>query len=126
MHPNFKKWLAVFLSGRQAYTEYNDKPFTTRHYTNGVQQGSVLSPTSLNLYMHNFPAPLDLNTRLMSYTDDLTVTQQHPKHETTATNLQAYINQLEDWQTTNKLMVSPNKSSLTLIIPYKKKYLINH
>ena len=72
-------------------------------------------------HMHDIPAPTDPNTHLMSYADDLTVTQQHPKHETSAANLQVYINQLEDWLTTNRLKVSPNKSSLTLITPYKKE-----
>ena len=46
---------------------------------------------------------------------------QHPKHETAAANLQVYINQLEIRATTNRLKVSPNKSSLTLIIPYNKE-----
>jgi len=71
--------------------------------------------------MHDIPAPTDPNTHLMSYADDLTVTQQHPKHETAAVNLQVYINQLEDWLTTNRLKVSPNKSSLTLITPHNKE-----
>ena len=44
MHPNFKKWLANFLSGRQAFTENNGKPPTTRHYTNGVPKASCSHP----------------------------------------------------------------------------------
>ena len=46
---------------------------------------------------------------------------QHPKHETAAANLQVYINQLEIRATTNRLKVSPNKSSPTLITPYNKE-----
>ena len=42
-----KKWLANYLTGRHAYTLYNDKPSTTKRYTNGVPQGSVLSPNTI-------------------------------------------------------------------------------
>ena len=31
-----KKWLTNYLTGRHAYTLYNDKPSTTKRYTNGV------------------------------------------------------------------------------------------
>ena len=62
MHPSVEKWLANFLSGRQAHTEYNGKPSTTRHYTSGVRQGSVLSQTLFNLYTHYITAPPDPNS----------------------------------------------------------------
>ena len=86
-----------------------------------MRQGSVLSPTFFNLYVHDIPAPTDPNTHLMSYADDLAVLSQHTKHETAAAKLQVYIHQLEIWLTTNRLKVSPNKSSLTLINAYNKE-----
>ena len=87
-------------------------------------QGSVLSPTLFNLFMHDIPLPSDPNTHLMSYADDLTVLSQHPKHETAAAILQQYIHQLETWLTTNRLKVSPNKSSLTLITSFNQEIAI--
>ena len=94
MHPNFKKYLANFLSGRQTYTEYNGEPSTTRHYINGVPQGSVLSTTLFNLYMYDIPAPTDPKTHLMLYASNLVVMSQHPKYQTAAANIQIYINHL--------------------------------
>ena len=122
IHQNFKKWLANFLSGRHGYTLYNGKSSRTRHYTNGVPQGSVLSPTLFNLYMHDIPTPTHTSTHTMSYADDLTIMAQHPKYETAATHLQDYIDSLETWLTTNRLKVSTNKSTLTLITPYNREY----
>ena len=84
IHPNFKKWLANFLSGRHGYTTYNGKSSRTKHYTNGTPQGAVLSPTLFNLYVHDIPPPTDPNTHLLSYADDVTVMSQHPKPETAA------------------------------------------
>ena len=122
IHPNFKKWLANFLSGRHGYTIHNGKPSRTRHYTNGVPQGSVLSPTLFNLFTHDIPVPTQNNTHLWSYADDLTIISQHPKHETAAVQLQSYIHTLENWLTTNRLKVSANKSALTLITPWTMEY----
>ncbi|KAA2237140.1 hypothetical protein F0L68_41695, partial [Solihabitans fulvus] len=114
-HPNFKKWLANFLSGRHGYTIYNGKSSRTRHYTNRVPQGSVLSPTLFNLFTHDLPTPIQPHTHTWSYADDLTILAQHPKYETAAEHLQQYLGSLEPWLTTNRMKVTTNKSSLTLI-----------
>ena len=118
IHPNFKKWLANFLSGRLSNRVYNGKSFRTLHCANGVSQGSVLSPTIFNLYMHDIPTPTQPNTHFMSYSDDFTLLSQQPKHETAATQLQDYIHTLEEWLNNNRMKVSTNKFSLTLITPH--------
>ena len=117
-----KRWLANFLTGRHAYTEHKGKPSTTRRYTNGVPQGSVLSPTLFNLYMHDIPLPIHPDTHILSYADDITIYSQHPNFETAAAQLQEYIYTLEEWLQTNRLKVSPTKSTLTLITPWNQEY----
>ena len=92
------------------------------HYTNGVLQGSVLPPTLFNLFMHDIPSPTELNTHSISCADNRTMVSRHPKHETTALQLQDYIHTLEQWLTNNRMKVSTNKSSLTLITPHTAKY----
>ena len=71
--------------------------------------------------MHDIPDPVDPNTHLMPYIDDLTVMSQHPKYDAGVVKLQEYINQLETWLTKNRLKVSPNKSSLIVITSFIKK-----
>ena len=44
------------------------------------------------------------------------------KHETAATQLQDYIHTLEHWLTNNRMKVSTNKSSVTLITPHNTEY----
>ncbi|KAF2358864.1 Reverse transcriptase domain [Trinorchestia longiramus] len=68
-----KKWLANYLSGRQAYVHYSGKSSKTLNIPNGVPQGSVLSPTLFNLYMHDIPQPSE-NMHIASYADDITIT----------------------------------------------------
>lgn len=48
--PNLKKWLANFISGRQASVSWGGTKSKTRMFPNGVPQGAVLSPTLFNLY----------------------------------------------------------------------------
>merc|ERR1712035_112911 len=124
IHNNIKKWLANFLSGRYGYTMYNSKSSRTRHYTNGAPQGSVLSPTLFNLYMHDIPLPTCPNTHVLSYADDLTIMSQNPLHETATRQLQTYIHTLENWLTTNRMKVSADKSSVTLITRTHKEYIV--
>ena len=76
-----KKWLANHLTGRHAYTLCNDKPSTTKRYTNGVPQGSVLSPTLFKFYIHEIPLPTHHDTQKLSHVDDITVFSQHPDHK---------------------------------------------
>ncbi|KAF2350797.1 Reverse transcriptase domain [Trinorchestia longiramus] len=57
LHNNTKRWLANYLSGRQTYVHYNGKFSKTHNIPNGIPQGSVLSPTLFNLYMHDIPQP---------------------------------------------------------------------
>ena len=72
--------------------------------------------------MHDIPTPTQQKTHSMSYADDLTILSKHPKHETAATQLQDYIHTLKPCLTNNRMKVSTNKSSLTLVKPHNAKY----
>ena len=82
MSNNAKRWLANYLTGRQAYVSFQNKLSKTRNFPNGVSQGSVLSPTLFNLYMHDMPTPAPhTNTKIASYADDVTIaTTQISRH----------------------------------------------
>ena len=59
---------------------------------------------------------------IASYADDLTIVSQHHKVEVAADNLQHYIHQLEDWLTSNRMEVSAQKSSITLLTPHTGEF----
>ena len=120
--PNLKKWLANFISGRQASVSWGGTKSKTRMFPNGVPQGAVLSPTLFNLFMSDLPTPLHPAVTISSYADDLTITSQHHKVDVAAENLQSYIHQLEAWLDTNRMEVSAQKSSITLLTPHTGEY----
>ena len=57
INTHYKKWLSNFLTGRHAYTVHKGTLSTTRCFPIGVPQGSVLSPTLYNVFMHDVPVP---------------------------------------------------------------------
>ena len=117
-----KKWLANYLTGRHAFTLFGEVPSSIRRFTNGVPQGSVLSPILFNLFLHDIPLPTHPDTHILSYADDITIFTQHPDPLIAAKLLQDYLHLLEDWLRANRLKVSPAKSTLTLITPWNREY----
>ena len=122
LHPNLKKWLSNFLTGRQAQLNYNGTKSRTRQMKNGVPQGAVLSPSLFNLFLHDLPAPQHPSVSISSYADDLTIVSTDPSITTAANNLQTYITQLENWLSTNRMSVSAQKSTITVVTPFNREY----
>ena len=119
---NTKRWVANYLSGRFSYVCCNGKKSRMRGFPNGVPQGSVLSPTLFNLYMHDLPAPPSPNIRIATYADDLTITSTHNNIEIGAQQVQPYLNTLHDWFSTNRLKIAPSKSTVTLLTSDTKEH----
>ena len=104
-----KRWLTHFLTGRHAHTEHKGKPSTTRRYTNGIQQGSVLSPSLYNIYMHDIPLPshqIHTNTHhtlvpRIHYTTTVTVNNTLIPYTNTSTTLGVSYGQRYNVQATH-------------------------
>ena len=99
MHNNSRRWLANYLSGRKAHVNFNGIPSKIRPFRDGVPQGSILSPTLFNLFLHDIPTPTSQDTKILSYADDITITPTNAKHNPAATNAKHYLNTLQTWLT---------------------------
>ena len=79
----------------------------------GVPQGGVLSPTLFNLYMSKMPTPPP-NIKLVTYADDSTILSSGKKLNELCTNLNEYLDTLNEWFTSRNLGISAPKSSATV------------
>jgi hypothetical protein len=97
LYNNTKRWLANYLSERHAFVHYNGK-------SSNILRFPTESPRALFSPLHyltytctiSLPAPTH-NVQLASYTDDITITATHRKHETAAAQAQQYIYTVEEW-----------------------------
>ncbi|KAK3885147.1 hypothetical protein Pcinc_010628 [Petrolisthes cinctipes] len=122
MHNNTKRWLASFLGGRVAHVTFAGQSSNIKNFTNGVPQGSVLSPTLFNLYMHDIPTPQAPQIHIASHADDITLTCPHRNADTATLILQPYLNTLNAWFTTNRLKIAPTKSTVTLLTNWNAEH----
>lgn len=70
LHTNIKCWFANYLTGRQAFTHVRRVSFTNKNFRKEVSQGSALSYTFFNLYMHDILTAPN-NIYISSYASDL-------------------------------------------------------
>ena len=114
MHNNTKRWLANFLSGRTAQVDFKGQKSSHRNLKNGIPQGAVLSPM-FNLYGHDMAPPPIPQINIVSYADDITITNQHRNADTATQQLQPYIDVLGQWFNNNRLKIASAKSTATLL-----------
>ena len=118
MDPNTVRWLCTYLRGRTASCSYNRKESAKITLHQGVPQGSVLFPQLFNLYVSTYPETSELCT---SYADDFTATTSHPKVEIAAENLAKHAADVAAWAEERSLIVSAQKSTITLFTPETKQ-----
>ncbi|KAF2365318.1 Reverse transcriptase domain [Trinorchestia longiramus] len=118
---NTKRWLANYLSGKQAHVHYRGKFSKRLNISNGIPQNSVLSPTLFNLYMHDISQPPE-NVHIASYADDITITSTQGNVGTCSIQVQDYMNTITTWMNTNRLKIAPTKSTATLLTSHNAEH----
>jgi len=114
--PTIIKWLSTYLRGRKAYTTFKDKssPQSTIH--SGVPQGSIISPALFNAYIRDIPTPPD-GISIISYADDITIYCSGTDIPDITSRLNTYLTTLSNFLTDRHLIISTQKSSVTLFTP---------
>ena len=106
-------WFTDFLSDRMVMIDVNGTISHPRLQTQGVPQGSVISPTLFNIYLHDFPHPPSRCLTLM-FADDITVVVQADTIELAQKIVQPYLDRIQRWASEWKLEFSASKSCTLL------------
>ena len=103
------QWIASYLFNRQQYVVMDGASSGPTSVLSGVPQGSVLEPLLFLIYI-NHVSSLTLTDRSMltMYADDILL-YKPINHSGDYAGLQADIDAIQDWISTNHLTLNPNK-----------------
>ncbi|KAL1447470.1 hypothetical protein WDU94_012425 [Cyamophila willieti] len=108
-----KRWLSIYLRGRQTFVEFKGEKSTFRKVKQGVPQGGIISPILFNFYISKLPEPPE-DIKLITYADDCTILCSDNKIQNICDQLNPYLAVLNTWFNERKLELSAEKSSATL------------
>ena len=119
--PFLKRWMNCYLHGRQSRVMFRNKTSSTRNVKTGVPQGAVTSPILFNFYLCNLPLPPD-GIRIIQYADDISIYCFGPHINPLCDKINRYINAVTSFLEERELVISPEKSTVTLFSPDPAEY----
>ena len=117
-------WFSCYLHGRQSRLSFRNVTSSARNVRTGVPQGAVTSPILFNFYLTKLPTP-PKNVKLIQYADDISVHISGTDIKDMSATLTRYAATLVTFLTERDLLVSAEKSSVTLFTPDTNEYKIH-
>ena len=120
---SLKRWLCCYLLGRQSKVNFRNQTSRARNVRFGVPQGAVTSPILFNFYLYHLPRPPEgSNIQIVQYADDISIfiTGRNLKEMELA--ITEYGKKIIEFLDSKELLVSPEKSTVTLFSPDPREY----
>ena len=114
--PHIKRWVGCYLHGRQSKVSFRNQTSTSRNVRTGVPQGAVTSPILFNFYLCKMPTPPE-GIKIIQYADDVSIYAIGVDIKALSNQINMFINKVVDYLEEISLMVSPEKSTVTLFTP---------
>ena len=115
--PGLKRWMNSYLRGRQSRVSFRGKLSKSRNIHTGVPQGAVTSPLLFSFYLSKLPLPSNSKIQLIMYADDISIFMSGYHIPSLTRELNKYLPALLDYLEERELLVSPEKSTVTLFTP---------
>ena len=120
----FKRWFTCYLRGRQCRTRFRNSLSKSRNIKTGVPQGAVTSPVLFNFYLSKLPTPPE-GIFIVQYADDISIYASGTNIAKLTEQINTYAAEVLDYLKERDLIVSPEKSTVTLFTPDTKEYKIH-
>ena len=117
---HLKRWFNSYIHGRQSRVNFRNQTSKSRNVRTGVPQGAVSSPILFNFYLHMLPTPPD-GIKIVQYADDISVYASGTNLDLLCNSINIYIKKVVDFLSERNLIVSPEKSTVTLFTPDTKE-----
>ena len=121
---HIKRWLNCYLRGRQSCVQFRNKKSSSRNVRTGVPQGAVLSPLLFSFYLAKIPLP-PKGIEIVQYADDISIYASGTNIDALTSQINVYLETLLNFLEERELLVSPEKSTVTLFSPDTKDYKIH-
>jgi ribonuclease HI len=105
----FVRWIAGFLRNRQACLRLDGEVGAKRRLTQGVPQGSVLSPLLFLFYINGVRDVVNPEVGLSLYADDLKTSKSHNDRVQAALQVEEAVNGIAKWSREAKLTLNAAK-----------------
>ena len=116
-----KRWFSCYLRGRQSKVHFRNSESGKRNVRTGVPQGAVTSPILFNFYLRGLPTPPE-GIFVVQYADDISIYATGNNIPDLVKKINDYANHVIDFLEERELMVSAEKSTVTLFTPDTKQY----
>ena len=119
LNPNLKRWLLCYLRDRRMRVRYQGRLSKWRKTKLGMPQGAVSSPPLWNF----FGKDLSISHGVIneSFADDFHNAAVSPEIDAIVTNLCNAAEELDTWAKENGMVISAQKSTVTLFMPWTKQ-----
>jgi hypothetical protein len=119
-----KRWFNCYLKGRQSRVNFRNTTSKCRNIRAGVPQGAVTSPILFNYYLRNLPNP-PKNVQVVQYADDISIYSTGLDINALTEAINKFVPKVIEFLNERELIVSPEKSTVTLFTPDTKEYKIH-
>ena len=109
--PTFIRWIRSFLTDRRGRVQLNVFS-SSRRFTQGLPQGSVLAPLLFLFYINNVATTLNNDAVIALFADDVSILTSARKKEDAEATAQSTVNSILTWSQEWKLNLNAEKKEV--------------
>ena len=108
----FIRWIQYFLGDHRAHVQLFNVLSFSRCFTQGLPQGSVLTPLLFLFYINDLASLLYDNAAIALFADDVSILTTARKKEDTEAAAQSVVTSVVIWKQERKLNLNVDKSEV--------------